>query len=375
MKKPQLKEFRCPLCQKNLDPVKDSEGHLYYQCFYHGIWLQPGFFKQSPKYHTLYRNLLLWQKGPFPLSKEKPILCPHCHRSMRETFVHANRKVKIDQCIHCQAAWLDVGELPQVVKEDSDLKQKFPTESESVSYAQGMSDYFPKLPKDTIPNQSFAPGMLLGLPSEEDQYYKQKFPLAAVIIFFVGFFLTLRGFRSPDFIEQWAFDPMRPFQNHGLNWVVSLFLHGDWFHFFGNFYFFWVVSDNIEESEGPMALLVYFFLCGFAGHLAHIFLNFQQPAIGASGAISGLLSFYALRFPSNRLRFAFRTGLLTYTVLDFSAVTYLLLFLALQVLGLMSQMLGLVNVGYSAHLGGLVMGLVLYAEKRATESKFVEKES
>jgi membrane associated rhomboid family serine protease len=64
------------------------------------------------------------------------------------------------------------------------------------------------------------------------------------------------------------------------------------------------VADDVEERLGAVGYLVLIALSAITGDLLHALINLGStiPTIGASGGISGIIAFYALRFPRRRLR-------------------------------------------------------------------------
>src|SRR5499433_3881914 len=83
--------------------------------------------------------------------------------------------------------------------------------------------------------------------------------------------------------------------------ITSMFLHGGLLHLAGNMLFLWIFGDNVEDFFGHFGYLVFYLFCGIAAGLVHIAFNLHSalPAVGASGAISGILGAYILRFPAN----------------------------------------------------------------------------
>src|SRR5687767_4548307 len=81
--------------------------------------------------------------------------------------------------------------------------------------------------------------------------------------------------------------------------LSSMFMHGGWLHLGSNMLYLWIFGDNIEDRLGHVTYLFFYLGCGFLATFAHAFsdLGSQLPAIGASGAIAGVLGAYLVLFP------------------------------------------------------------------------------
>ena len=111
-----------------------------------------------------------------------------------------------------------------------------------------------------------------------------------------------RGLTEYDlFVFQWGFRPVMP-QLRDL--FTSMFLHGGFLHLAGNMLFLWIYGDNVEHRLGRVHFLVAYLGTGVAATLFHTLFAGQSllPLLGASGAISGVLGFYFVWFPHNRVR-------------------------------------------------------------------------
>ena len=76
--------------------------------------------------------------------------------------------------------------------------------------------------------------------------------------------------------------------------ISSMFLHGGIAHLIGNMLFLFVFGDNIEDKFGRMKYVLIYIGWGLAAAFAHSFYAISTgggdiPAIGASGAVSGVL--------------------------------------------------------------------------------------
>ena len=154
--------------------------------------------------------------------------------------------------------------------------------------------------------------------------------------------------------------------------LTSMFLHGGWLHLGGNMLYLWIFGDNIERAMGPVKFLMFYLACGLVASAAHILFNLssQIPAVGASGAISGILGGYLLLFPRNQVR------VLTYgRIAQVPALVVIGLWIVLQFfngIGSIARTDQTAGVAYMAHIGGFVAGLVLvklFAGRRVVEPR------
>jgi membrane associated rhomboid family serine protease len=141
---------------------------------------------------------------------------------------------------------------------------------------------------------------------------------------------------------------------------TSMFLHGGWMHLGGNMLYLWIFGDNIERVAGPVKFLIFYLVCGLAASAAHIMFNLQSgvPAVGASGAISGVLGGYLLLFPQNRVRILTRGG-----ITSVPAIVVIGLWIVLQLVSGVGSIATTAEtssgVAYMAHIGGFAAGLAL----------------
>jgi rhomboid family protein len=145
---------------------------------------------------------------------------------------------------------------------------------------------------------------------------------------------------------------------------ISMFLHGGWLHLGGNMLYLWIFGDNIEDRLGHFKYVIFYLLCGIAATMTHAVLeaNSRLPAIGASGAIAGVLGAYMLLFPRARVTtlipiFFFITirEIPAVFVLGFWFV--LQLFVGVASIGASGDVTG--GVAVFAHIGGFIAGMLL----------------
>jgi membrane associated rhomboid family serine protease len=137
--------------------------------------------------------------------------------------------------------------------------------------------------------------------------------------------------------------------------VTSMFLHAGWLHLLGNMLFLQVFGDNVEDAMGHLRFVVFYLACGMAGAFAHAAMNplSEQPLIGASGAVAGVIAAYLVLHPRARV-FGLLFGMVPLKV---SAYWVLGLWVAVQVWHIVAR--DEVETAWWAHVGGFLAGLAL----------------
>jgi membrane associated rhomboid family serine protease len=140
--------------------------------------------------------------------------------------------------------------------------------------------------------------------------------------------------------------------------ITSMFLHSGFLHLAGNMLFLWIFGDNVEDVFGHLPYLFFYLTCGLGAGLLHVLFNLGStiPALGASGAISGVMGAYMVLFPRERiltLVFIFVVPIPAVFILGY---WFLLQFLAgIDALGTSAKG----GVAVWAHVGGFLLGVLL----------------
>ena len=148
----------------------------------------------------------------------------------------------------------------------------------------------------------------------------------------------------------------------------SMFLHGGWLHLIGNLYFLWMFGRAVEEKVGGPLFLVFYLAAGCLAALCHQALTPEvvadAPAVGASGAISGVLGAFLVLFPAAEVSCVFFFwGLRPTKLVRLRAYFVLGFWFALQIIMGFSLPSQTVGVAYGAHLGGFLFGALLFGCK------------
>lgn len=142
--------------------------------------------------------------------------------------------------------------------------------------------------------------------------------------------------------------------------LFAMFLHGNLLHLIANLLFLRIFGDNVEERMGTVAFLAAYVVTGLAAFLVHALVSPYRdlPALGASGAISGVLGLYFCWFPENRVRLVLWLGLLVQMVEVPARWVLGVLVVVDNALPLLLEPAG-PGIAYGAHLGGFLAGLAI----------------
>jgi membrane associated rhomboid family serine protease len=144
-----------------------------------------------------------------------------------------------------------------------------------------------------------------------------------------------------------------------LSAITSMFIHGGIAHIAGNMVFLFVFGDNIEDRFGRIKYLLIYISWGVVASLVHSIYAVNSggglvPAVGASGAISGVLGAYLVMFPRAKI-FTIIIAFFITTV-RIPALAFIPFWFILQIIFALIGPAG-GGVAYLAHIGGFVVGM------------------
>src|SRR6187551_263638 len=152
--------------------------------------------------------------------------------------------------------------------------------------------------------------------------------------------------------------PYKILQGDIFSAVSAMFLHGGIAHLIGNMVFLFVFGDNIEDKFGRIKYLIIYLMWGAAAAITHSLFavytgNGEIPAVGASGAISGVLGAYLIMYPKARIYTIVVAFFIT--TIRIPAIAFIPFWFIMQIVLNFIDPLG--GVAYMAHIGGFVAGL------------------
>jgi membrane associated rhomboid family serine protease len=185
-------------------------------------------------------------------------------------------------------------------------------------------------------------------------------------VFFVQVGLTPAELE--EFLLRFALIPARYSLQSALTpddfipFITMMFLHGGWLHLIMNMWMLWLFGPAVEDRLGHSRFLLFYLGCGIAAALAQMASDPYSviPALGASGAIAGVLGCTMALFPLSRVIVVVPILFLP-LFFEVHAVVFIGLWFLLQILqgtmALLEPSEG--GVAWWAHVGGFVAGLLI----------------
>jgi len=220
-----------------------------------------------------------------------------------------------------------------------------------------------------------------------DTYYRRRpkatlgLVLVNVLIYLLtsyeNFFMTVSNYwvSSGGFVPALFEEPAQAYRI-----ITSMFLHGDIFHIFFNMYFLYIFGRAVEDVLGSLRYLVLYFVSGISAALFHVTFSFLGglssyaiPAVGASGAISGVLGAYLILYPGTSLTACWIFFVFP-ACFSMRASLYLIFWFVTQVVYGYARIAG--SVAVFAHVGGFLAGIAILSavvdRSRLKELRFIE---
>lgn len=176
--------------------------------------------------------------------------------------------------------------------------------------------------------------------------------LAVIIIIAANVIISMKGFNDISFFEKYKFNIAGIRRGEQIRMFSSAFLHADFSHLLFNMLTLYFFADVVINQVGITYFVIIYVASLLAGNLLAFYFHKDEPqysAIGASGAVMGVLYSAILFFPDMGLY-------LFFIPIPIPAWLFGLAYLLYSIYG-MKNRVG--NIGHDAHIGGAVGGYVL----------------
>jgi membrane associated rhomboid family serine protease len=142
--------------------------------------------------------------------------------------------------------------------------------------------------------------------------------------------------------------------------LTSTFLHAGWLHLLSNLVYLGVFGLPVERRVGAGGFALLYVASGLVGSLAYLVAQpaSEVPAIGASGAIAGVIGAHLVLFPGATLG-SLAPVLFLHVVESTPTLLLLLLWLATQLFSSVASLTTSTGIAWWAHVGGFAGGIAL----------------
>lgn len=175
--------------------------------------------------------------------------------------------------------------------------------------------------------------------------------IIGLLLIAINVAVSYRGFKNRFFFEQYKFEVEKILLYKDYKRLVtSGFLHVNWMHLIFNMISLLMFSGIMEAYLGSVEFLLIYAASLVGGDLLSLLIHKHDPdysSVGASGAICGLIFAAIALFPGFSMGFFF---------IPMPGWLFGLMFIGFSMYGIKSRR---DNVGYEAHLGGALVGMVL----------------
>ena len=176
--------------------------------------------------------------------------------------------------------------------------------------------------------------------------------LATLAIIVANVIISMKGFKDFSFFEKYKFNIGGIRRGEQFRMVSSGFLHLDFSHLLFNMLTLYFFANVVLSSVGTTNFVVIYLASLLVGNLLSFYFHKNElhySAIGASGAVSGILYSAILFYPNMSLY-------LFFIPIPIPAWLFGILYLLYSIYG-MKKRTG--NIGHDAHFGGALAGYCL----------------
>jgi len=174
-----------------------------------------------------------------------------------------------------------------------------------------------------------------------------------------------------------------PTDQRAITWLTHMLMHVGLLHLVGNLFILYLAGPPLEDAWGRPVFAIFYVVSGLvaafffiAGHA-----ELNEPLVGASGAISGVMGAFAVRFWKTRITFFYFVFFIRIYTGTFAAPAWLML--GLWVLGQVALASGwwaftsigdMGDVAFEAHIAGFIFGIAVafLVRKLALEDRFAK---
>lgn len=174
-------------------------------------------------------------------------------------------------------------------------------------------------------------------------------PVANQFIIFLTILIYFSVEKGIGLFDTFVLDGVNP------TLITHALMHAGWGHLLGNMFYLWLFGNAICSRLGNASYpAIYLTLAATAG-IAHMLFN-DNGAVGASGAVNGIIGLYLYFYPTTRIHCIWLVWWAFGKKFRIPALFLILFWFVKDFLG---AIWGTQAIAYEAHLGGLIAGVFL----------------
>lgn len=176
--------------------------------------------------------------------------------------------------------------------------------------------------------------------------------LVTIVIIAANAIISYKGFNDYGFFERYKFNVGAVRRGEQIRMFSSGFLHVDMTHLFVNMFTLYFFADIVVMELGNFNFIVVYVVSLLLGNLLSLYFHkdeYHYSAVGASGAVTGILYAAILLHPSMKLYMMF-------IPIPIPAYVFGIGYLMYSIYGMKKQ---IGNIGHDAHFGGAIGGFIV----------------
>lgn len=340
--------MKCPTCRTRLIYLK-KRGILVLHCpLCQGLWFEKDMlvrFLDTPDKRLVQPEIVREPETIINGYVENGF-CPHCAKLMctREAGYY---NASFIQCRQCEGTFVR----PLALSALGYLRQQ-----EVWSEVKRMIKYSEEQEADAVARANWWKAVI-GLIENDNP--RKNFPYATVAIMAANALMFIFSLLAPVTARDLRFVPLTLWNDPAvgvLTLFTSMFLHGGFWHIFGNMYMLWIFGVNVEDILGIPVYAVLYICFGLVGGVCEgLFTSVpDMPILGASGAVAGIMGGYLFLYPKSRITFSMLAFWFIPIKFRLSAWFYLgIYFFGTQMISMLRDVPG---IAWWAHISAFIAG-------------------
>jgi membrane associated rhomboid family serine protease len=170
-----------------------------------------------------------------------------------------------------------------------------------------------------------------------------------IIVIVINVLVSMQAINNPYFFRKYEFHIGSILKGEQYRMVSSAFLHVDYMHLFFNMFTFYFFAPVVVAYLGSFSFLLFYVVSLLSGNVLTLLLHksdYNYRAVGASGAVTGILYAAILLKPEMNLNFLF-------IPIDIPGYVFGFGYLLYSIYGMKAKN---DNIGHTAHFGGAIGG-------------------